>query len=199
MDFCQNLINSNYSKASEDIHTILKLFIELNKMQWNVRLMYKINEKGKRTMAFVWKKITDKKEKEYIKSKGFTYIDGEPMIDPRWCAIDEERDIILVSRGGGGLEMPEGYALYLDGEIIEMEGEEKCEGNRFDNNLKVHWIINKIVVNKMQYEKKYDINELMQIIKEAFIAFGYCGLKITQVLEVTVEINAELYDRGGEE
>ena len=35
----------------------------------------------------------------------------------------------------------------------------------------------------------------MQIIKEAFIAFGYCGLKITQVLEVTVEINAELYDR----
>ena len=46
----------------------------------------------------------------------------------------------------------------------------------------------------MQYEK-YDINELMQIIKEAFIAFGYCGLKITQVLEVTVEINAELYDR----
>lgn len=37
----------------------------------------------------------------------------------------------------------------------------------------------------------------MQIIKEAFIAFGYCGLKITQVLEVTVEINAELYDREG--
>lgn len=58
-----------------------------------------------------------KERKEYIKSKGFTYIDGEPILNPRWCAIDEERDI------------------------------------RFDNNLKVHWNINKMVVNKIQFEK----------------------------------------------
>lgn len=54
-----------------------------------------------------------------------------------------------------------------------------------------------MVVNKIQFEKKYNINELMQIIKEAFFAFGYCGLKTSQVLDVTVEINAELYDKEG--
>lgn len=101
---------------------------------------------------------------------------------------------ILVSRGGGGLEMLESYALYLDGEIIEVEGEEKFKGSRFNNDLKIYWTINKLIVNKIQLNK-YSINELMQIVKEAFIAFSYCGLKKSQVLEVAVEINVELSDK----
>ena len=39
-------------------------------------------------MAFIWKKVTDK---EYIESKGFTYIDGKSISDARWCAIDKEK------------------------------------------------------------------------------------------------------------
>lgn len=145
-------------------------------------------------MAFIWKKVTDKEDKEYIESKGFTYIDGKSISDARWCAIDKERDSILVSRGGGGLEMLESYALYLDGEIIEVEGEEKFKGSRFNNDLKIYWTINKLIVNEIQLNK-YSINELMQIVKEAFIAFSYCGLKKSQVLEVAVEINVELSDK----
>ena len=101
---------------------------------------------------------------------------------------------ILVSRGGGGLEMLESYALYLDGEIIEVEGEEKFKGSRFNNDLKIYWTINKLIVNEIQLNK-YSINELMQIVKEAFIVFSYCGLKKSQVLEVAVEINVELSDK----
>lgn len=100
----------------------------------------------------------------------------------------------MVSRGGGGLEMLESYALYLDGEIIEVEGEEKFKGSRFNNDLKIYWTINKLIVNEIQLNK-YSINELMQIVKEAFIAFSYCGLKKSQVLEVAVEINVELSDK----
>lgn len=100
----------------------------------------------------------------------------------------------MVSRGGGGLEMLESYALYLDGEIIEVEGEKKFKGSRFNNDLKIYWTINKLIVNEIQLNK-YSINELMQIVKEAFIAFSYCGLKKSQVLEVAVEINVELSDK----
>lgn len=100
----------------------------------------------------------------------------------------------MVFRGGGGLEMLESYALYLDGEIIEVEGEEKFKGSRFNNDLKIYWTINKLIVNEIQLNK-YSINELMQIVKEAFIAFSYCGLKKSQVLEVAVEINVELSDK----
>lgn len=34
-------------------------------------------------MAFIWKKVTDKEDKEYIESKGFTYIDGKSISDAR--------------------------------------------------------------------------------------------------------------------
>lgn len=146
-------------------------------------------------MAFVCEKIIEERDINYLREKGFTSITGTPISGSRWCAIDRERDIILISRGGGGLEMPKGFALYINGEIIEIEGDEDWEGDKFDNNLKVHWHIDKICAGKAWFEKNYDIEELMNIIKEAFVIFGYRGCKTTQVLEVTVEINARLEKR----
>ena len=154
-------------------------------------------------MAFVAERIKrDGEEKRYIASKGFTYITGRVMDDARTWTVDRERDIILVSRGGGGLEMPESYGLYMDGFLIDMEGHERREGSRFDNNLKIHWFINWISVPKAWFENGCGTEKLKEIIKEAFTAYAYIGLKPSQVLEVTVEINAEpvqKYNSKGEE
>ena len=61
----------------------------------------------------------------------------------------------MVSRGGGGPEIPEGYALYIGGDIINIEGYERNEGNRFENNLKINWIINKIEADKRIIGRKF--------------------------------------------
>ena len=87
--------------------------------------------------------------------------------------------------------MPEGYALYMDGEIINIEGCSKCEGNQFENTLKEHWFINKIEVPESFLGKKYLEKKIRELITEAFISFSYCSLKPEQFAEVTVEINAE--------
>ena len=153
-------------------------------------------------MAFIGERITTKEDKQYVASKGFTYIIGDPIISARSWAIDREKDMILVPTGGGGLEMPESYGLYLDGVIIDIEGNEKSEGERFDNDLKIHWFINKIRAPKTWFENGCGSDNLKQIITEAFIAYSYRRLKSSQVLEVTVEINAEpvqKYNSKGEE
>lgn len=138
-------------------------------------------------MAFIGEKITNESDKAYVASKGFTYITGEPIDSARSWAIDRERDMILVSRGGGGLEMPESYGLYLWGKIVDIEGYKETEGNRFDNNLKIHWHIKWF--NK-PFESREEKEMLAEIIKEAFTAFAYRGLKSSQVLEVTIDIEA---------
>lgn len=86
--------------------------------------------------------IESEEDQKNVATKEFRNITGRPLSDPFEWAIDRERDIILISRGGGGLEMPEGYALYFNGEIINMEGTGKSEGSQFDNTLKVHRFFN---------------------------------------------------------
>ena len=146
-------------------------------------------------MAFESGWIESEKDQKYVATKGFMDITGRPFPDPFEWAIDRERDIILISRGGGGLEMPEGYALYFNGEIINMEGYSKSEGSRFENTLKVHWFITKIEVSEMFVQKGYSEDEVKGLIKEAFVSFAYCDLKPEQIVEVTVEINAEFQQK----
>ena len=112
------------------------------------------------------------------------------------------REIILVSRGGGGPEIPRSYGLYMDGFLIDMEGDNRREGSRFHNELKIHWSITWIGVPKAWFENGCGTEKLNQVIKEAFTAYANIGLKPSQVLEVTVEINAEpvqKYNSNGEE
>ena len=142
-------------------------------------------------MAFESGWIESEEDQKYVATKGFKDITGRPFPDPLSWAIDRERDIILISRGGGGLEMPEGYALYLNGEIIDMEGYSKDEGSHFDNTLKIHWYINKIEVTQEFILKGYTEDKVRKLIEEALISYSYYAYKPEQIIEVTVEINAE--------
>ena len=80
-------------------------------------------------MAFESGWIESEEDQKYVATKGFKDITGRPLPDPLTWAIDRKRDIILISRGGGGLEMPKGFALYLDGEIINLEGDWESEAS----------------------------------------------------------------------
>ena len=154
-------------------------------------------------MAFIAEKLKrDSEERKYIASKGFTYITGEPLLNARSWTVDRERDMILVSRGGGGPDIPASYGLYCDGFLIDMEGYKKSEGDYYDSGLKIHWFINWISVPKAWFENGCGTEKLNEIIKEAFTAYAYIGLNPARVLEVTVEINAEpvqKYNSKGEE
>lgn len=154
-------------------------------------------------MAFIAEKIKrDSEERKYIASKGFTYITGEPLFNARSWTVDRERDIILVSRGGGGLEMPRSYGLYMDGFLIDIEGDDENEGDYYGSGSKIHWFITWIGVPKGWFESGCGTEKLKQIIKEAFTAYAYINLNPARILEVTVEINAEpiqKYNSKGEE
>ena len=69
-------------------------------------------------MAFESGWIESEEDQKYVLTKGFRSISGRLFSEIFIWAIDRERDIILISRGGGGLEMPKSYALYMDGEIL---------------------------------------------------------------------------------
>lgn len=141
-------------------------------------------------MAFISERIREE-DKEYFSSIGFTYlVDGEPL-EPSWWAIDREKEIILVSRGGVPCETFMGYQLYLSGELIDIEAIEKTEGDWLDRDLKVSWLINKIEVPKELFEKGYDVESVKNIIRIAFEGYGTRGIERSKILEVKVEINVE--------
>ncbi len=107
-------------------------------------------------MAFISEWIRKEDDIKYVESKGFKDIFGRPLLRPLSWAIDREKEMILVSRGGGGPEIAEGYSLYIDGDIVDIEGYELKEGNRTENNIKIHWIINKIEANETLFQKNYN-------------------------------------------
>lgn len=147
-------------------------------------------------MAFISEKIREE-DKEYFKSIGFTYLVDRKSLEPTWWAIDREQEIILVSRGGVPCEIFMGYELYLSGELIEMEAVEKTEGDWFDSDLKINWLINKIEVSKELFEKGYDVESIKKIIRDAFEGYGTRGIERSKILEVKVEINAEPKQKNG--
>ncbi|MBE5877235.1 MAG: hypothetical protein E7290_10165 [Lachnospiraceae bacterium] len=142
-------------------------------------------------MAFIAERITNEEDRKYVAQIGFTYITGDPIDEPRSWVVDRERNMVLISRGGGGLEMPESYGMYIDNVLIDIEGHRKTEGSRYDNDLKVHWFIDWISVPKAWFESGCGTEKLKEIIVEAFTAYAYRGLEPSQVQEVTVEILAE--------
>lgn len=138
-------------------------------------------------MAFVCEKISEE-ERRYFETIGFTNISNKPS-ETEWWAIDREKNIILICRGGIPGEIFWGYQLYLDGEFINMTVIKKTEGDRFSYDLRINWIIEEIRVPKKLVKKGYDIKK---IIEEAFISFGMRGLKPSQLLEVCIKINTEI-------
>lgn len=90
------------------------------------------------------------------------------------------------------MEMPKGFALYLDGEIINLEGDWESEGDRFE---KIHWQIDKVEVSESFVQKGYSEDEVKSLIKEAFTSYSYCDYEPEQIEEVTVEIKAEFQQK----
>lgn len=146
-------------------------------------------------MGFICERVKSEEDKKHAAEKGFTSIFGTKNFIPYKWSIDRERDIILISIGGGGPEYPEGYAIYIDGEIINMEGYEKSEGSHFENTLQEHWTITKLLVNHSFFDKKMDEEYVKKCIKEAFVARSYYGLKPEQVKAVTVDICADFENK----
>lgn len=141
-------------------------------------------------MGFVSEEIREQ-HREYFDSIGFTYLVDRKPLEPSWWAIDREREIILVSRGGVPCEIFMGYELYLSGELIEIEAVEKTEGDWLDRDLKVSWLINKIEIPKELFEKGYDVENVKNIIRVAFEGYGTRGIERSKILAVEVEINVE--------
>ena len=137
-------------------------------------------------MAFVCEKISAE-ERRYFETIGFTNISNKPS-ETNWWAIDREKNIILICRGGIPGEIFWGYQLYLEGEFINMIVIKKTEGDRFSYDLRINWIIEEIRVPKKLVKEGCDIKK---IIEEAFISFGMRGLKASQLLSVNVQINKE--------
>lgn len=145
-------------------------------------------------MAFVSEEIREQ-DREYFDSIGFTNIFDEPS-KADWWAIDKQRDIILICRGGMPHEPIWGYQLYLCGELVNMEALERAKGSQFRNNLRVHWIIKSIEVPEKLYKKGCDIDKIKQNIKEAFIGYGTIGIEHSKLAEITVEIDADIKNKG---
>ena len=141
--------------------------------------------------GFKYIDLYDDKDKKYVEEKGFRDFTGRLLLDPLGAVIDKERDIVFMSTGGGGPWGPECHAIYIDGEIIDMEGFEVDEGSHFDNTLIGHWKITRIMVNKSFYEKKMDEEYVKQCIKEACIEKVVGLYKPGQVRDVTVDIQAK--------
>lgn len=142
-------------------------------------------------MAFVGERVRSSEDKKYVEAKGFKYITGEVVDDVRYWAIDRDNDIILISRGGGGLDMPESYGIFLDGFLIDMEGHEETEGDYYEEGSKIHWYITWIGVPKTWFESGCGTDKLKRVITEAFTAYAYINLKPEKVLEVTVDISVD--------
>ena len=47
--------------------------------------------------------------------------------------------------------MPKGFALYLDGEIINLEGDWESEASQFE---KIYWQINKVEVSESFFSER---------------------------------------------
>lgn len=138
-------------------------------------------------MAFVCEKIREE-DREYFESIGFTQILGEPS-KALWWAIDKDREIILISRGGMiGVQYKE-FQMYFEKELVNIRTIEKNQGDRFENNLYIKWVINKIVIPLTLKGKE---TELKKAIKEAFLQYGTKGVKSSQLSGVEVEICTEL-------
>ena len=142
-------------------------------------------------MAFVAGRVRNEEDKRYIYSVGFLDVLGDPLDTPRYWAIDRELGRMFVSCGGGGPELPEKYALYVDGMIIDIEGHENSDGNMYQGGVRIQWKIRWIGIPKSWLEKGGDIEQLKEIIREACIAYASRGLKPSQIQDIVVEFKEE--------
>lgn len=141
-------------------------------------------------MAFISGKIASESDINYFHSFGFTDILGKPA-KAYWWAIDREREIFLFPRGGGSFEIPSGYGLCIDGELVEIEAGQTKEGDRNTGDLKVHWDITAIKIPDNLIRQGQTTDSIRQIITDAFLGLGTTGVSRESISKTTVEITAQ--------
>ena len=94
----------------------------------------------------------------------------------------------MFPRGGGSFDIPVSFGLCIEGELINIEVIKVTEGNLYDSNLKIHWIIKKIIIPEKLFGLGYIDEEIEKIIKDAFIGLGTTGVNYTETSDVTVEM-----------
>lgn len=127
----------------------------------------------------------------YFNSFGFKDVLGNPA-RAYWWAINREESIFLFPRGGGSFDVPISFGLCLEGKLVKIEVTKTTEGNIYDENLKIHWFINRIIVPITLFELGYSEKKVVEIVIEAFLGLGTTGVDNTDILEVTVKNEATI-------
>lgn len=141
-------------------------------------------------MAFLSEKIASESDINYFNSFGFTDILGKPA-KAYWWAIDRGREIFLFPRGGGSFDIPLGYGLCIDGELVEIEARRTTEGDRNTDDLKVHWNITAIKIPDSLARHGRTADDIKKIVEESFLGLGTTGVSRESILETSVEITAK--------
>lgn len=66
------------------------------------------------------------------------------------------------------------------------------EGSRRAGKVKIEWYIEKIKVSKTLIQKGYNVDQVMEIIKDAFYGLGDSGIERNKITEVNIKILSEL-------
>ncbi len=125
-------------------------------------------------MAFVYEKISES-DREWINSFGIISMStGEPIMTPYW-AIDREREVFLVSIGGGQgfytSEAPQYFAMVWGKNLIKLATFSEGDG-KISSGVKMRWKITQIDAPESLLNVK---GELIELIKEAIGALGIAG------------------------
>lgn len=127
-------------------------------------------------MAFIKEKISESDRVIFNSYNLKNPITRETLNSRRWT-IDRERNAFLVALGGQGIygsEIPMYYALIWNGKVITLETFSKATGSN-STGMEFYWKITKIEAPECLLKDK---DEMMNLIKEAFIAYDIGDTKV---------------------
>lgn len=139
---------------------------------------------------FVSEEIKKEEDKCFFESIALPSMTGRSLV-PGWWTIDRKNKVILYERGGGAFEIPVGYGLYIDGNNVKIEVVEQAKGSRYENNLVIFYFIKKIEIPSGLVSQGYTIEDVINIIKEAFVAMGVPNVEREKILEINIRIMAD--------
>ncbi|PYG83914.1 hypothetical protein LY28_03762 [Ruminiclostridium sufflavum DSM 19573] len=126
-------------------------------------------------MAFVYEKIPEG-DRKYFNSFNLKSPFTDKLLYSREWTIDREREVFMVGLGGQGTyesEIPMYYALVWGKSVIFLDT--FCNGKGdYDTGIEMWWKITKI---KAPICLLKDNDKMIEIIKEAFDAMGFAGIR----------------------
>ena len=132
-------------------------------------------------MAFVkeYRNIKDEfQEWEYLTKIGVRNMFGKTI--HKWTSevvVDREKNYFLIPQGLTDINRDDReiyfYVLCLDGVVLNMEVTKEWTGSAWNSTFECHWNVEKIRFPEKWSNKKIDISELVNIIKNAFVVETY--------------------------